>query len=60
MPRIDTRLATGTLVASGVATIAFAAGASVLWRERDGQAVPSADREAHGERELASAPILGT
>jgi hypothetical protein len=40
-PLVASLGATGTLVASGVATIALAAAASVLWTERGERAVES-------------------
>jgi predicted MFS family arabinose efflux permease len=46
--------ATGTLVASGVATIALAVAASVLWTERRERAADSQSPEAQVEDDLAS------
>jgi predicted MFS family arabinose efflux permease len=45
-PLVASLGATGTLVASGIATIALAAAASVLWRERSARAVDSPSPEA--------------
>ena len=44
--------ATGTLAASGVATIALAAAASVLWREGGEQAVDSHVRSIDAARSV--------
>ena len=44
-PLVASLGATGALAASGVATIALAAAASVLWRERDQRAVHSKSTE---------------
>ena len=46
--------ASGTLVASGAATIALAAAAAVLWRERGKRSVDMQRQEAHAEDDLAS------
>jgi hypothetical protein len=48
--------ATETLVGSGVATIALAVVASVLWRERDEHRIAGAN-EARKEEDLASEPM---
>jgi MFS family permease len=53
-PLVATLGATGTLVASGVATIALAAAASVLWTERRRRSVDSLGRDAAADDDLAS------
>jgi MFS family permease len=53
-PLVASLGATGTLVASGVATIALAAAASVLWTERRPRAIDSDGRNAAADDDLAS------
>jgi MFS family permease len=53
-PLVASLGATGTLVASGVATIGLAAAASVLWRERGEPSVASQSPEAQVEDDLVS------
>jgi MFS family permease len=53
-PLVATIGATGTLFASGVATITLAAAASILWRERGERAADSTRSQARVEDEPAS------
>jgi MFS family permease len=53
-PLVASLGATGTLVASGVATIALAAAASVFWRERGERTAETQRQDTHMEDDLAS------
>ena len=53
-PLVATLGATGTLVASGVATIALAIGASILWTERSARSADLQSPGAQAEDDLAS------
>src|SRR5919106_1746545 len=53
-PLVASLGATGTLAASGVATIALAVAASVMWTERGERTVDSLGRDAAAEDDLAS------